>query len=122
MALYEELIVGELYALNKLKANKGIDFEVGGINVLQAQQTLADDAEYALPAGAEGFALVSDGTEYLVVYIAANGAVTAIVASANADVADTDLKLCVYDSGAGASVKNRLGAEATVSILFFMFK
>jgi len=78
--------------------------------------TLADDAELAIKTGVAGFGQVFANDETMHFWFTSAGVLTKISGTANTDVADTDTDLCVYDAGAGISVKNRLGASYKVLI------
>lgn len=79
---------------------------------------LADDATMALPDATAAEVMINDGTDYLLGQVTAAGAVAvydaASTMSANADDADTDAKLCLYDAGTYANIKNRKGAATRV--------
>jgi hypothetical protein len=63
--------------------------------------------------------LVSCNGEAGMWLVQADGTVTKISGSTNTDAADTDAKLCVYDGGTGATVKNRLGATGEIRIVYY---
>ena len=93
----------------------------GKVKIFQKIVTLADEAEVSLPDATAGFVVATDGTESIIAYVGIDGAVLDIVTSTNAVAADTDGNLCIYDGGTAANVKNHLGSEATVSILYVYF-
>lgn len=81
--------------------------------------TLADDATLTLPDASQGIADVFEDVEGGTVVVSAAGAVVIIGGSTNFVGTDTDAKLCVYDSGTGATIKNRLAAASTIHIRWF---
>lgn len=122
---HEQLTVGQLL-VNEVKfLSEGLDTGFGtaksnvDLKSFWNKEALADDAEFDLPDAVEGFALVTDGTEFLIGHVGTDGAVVALVTSTNAAATDSDTDLCLYDNGTNASVKNRLGSEKTVTCLFF---
>lgn len=80
---------------------------------------LADDGTVTLPDATSGMVLVSCNAEAGMWLVQADGTVTKISGSANTDAADTDAKLCVYDGGTAAVVKNRLGAAGETRIVYY---
>jgi hypothetical protein len=79
-----------------------------------AVSSTADDGTITLAMGVAGILKVWTETEYMQVYVDKEGVVTSIYGSANTANTDTDTKLCVYDGGTGAVIKNRLGATKIV--------
>jgi len=140
MAFYEKLPVGKLIAGGTAYLNGGAEASTltvdgasiltggmkstsgsGAVKVFKSTQTLADTGEFALPDATEGFALATDGTEYIIAHVSTDGSVLGVVTSTNSVAADTDGNLCIYDGGTAANVKNHLGSEATISVLYFYF-
>jgi len=80
--------------------------------------TLADDAELALPVAEEAIVTVIGGSNGGVFHVDTAGAVTKLSGTTNAVASDQDVKLCVYDAGTYASVKNRLGSSQTIAIAY----
>ncbi len=81
--------------------------------------SLADDGTVNLPDATSGICFVSCNGEAGMWLVQNDGACTKIAGSTNTDAADTDAKLCVYDGGTNAIVKNRLGAAGEIRILYF---
>lgn len=79
---------------------------------------LADDGTVTLPDATSGFVFVSCNAECGMWGIQSNGTCTKIAGSTNTDNANTDAKLDVYDSGTGATVKNRLGTTGEIRIFY----
>ena len=80
---------------------------------------LADDGTVTLPDATSGMVLVSCNGEAGMWLVQSNGTCTKISGSANTDAADRDTKLCVYDGGTSAVVKNRLGALGEIRIIYY---
>lgn len=81
---------------------------------------VADDAEIALPTLANGgFILVATSPEGGLAHLSAAGAVTILCGSTNFVGTDTDAKLCVYDAGTVANIKQRLGSAKRVTAILF---
>lgn len=92
------------------------------LNSLNAQCdsiSVADDGTITLPTAVSGHLWVKDADgdegEFS---IAADGTVTFIRKTSGVDVADTDTKLCIYDGGGGAVIKNRKGSAKVVKYEF----
>ena len=79
---------------------------------------LADDGYLDLPDAAQGIVEVMANDEFVIAHIASDGTVTSIAASSDGAVADTDAKLCVFDNGTSARVRNRLGDEYRTQIIY----
>ena len=82
---------------------------------------LADDGTVDLPDAQAAIVQVQGGGEYGIVEVTAAGACSVAAtasASANFDVADTDAKLCLFDGGTAATVKNRLGSTTRVHVTY----
>ena len=96
-------------------------FNKGGLTCYMLEQSVADEGEIALPTGVAGFgqAMAGDNDEWIQVIFTSAGVVTKIAGSTNGVAADTDAKFCVYDSGSGISVKNRLGATKMIRFVFY---
>lgn len=77
-------------------------------------QSLVDDASITLPVTTGAMIDIVGGTEGGKAAISSAGAVTIISGSTNFVGTDTDNKLCVFDGGASAVVRNRLGSTVTV--------
>ncbi|NUM33090.1 MAG: hypothetical protein HUU50_00960 [Candidatus Brocadiae bacterium] len=88
----------------------------GGLNKRNSSQSLADDAEISIVTETVGFGFVQagDNEEYALFSWASNGTVTLIQNSTNVVASDTDGKLCIYDTGSGIAIKNRLGSQKTI--------
>jgi len=87
---------------------------------------IADDGTVALPAQ-DAIVEVAGGGEYGIVKVTSAGAVSLVgytdpsdagCLSSNFDIADTDAKLCVYDAGANATIKNRLAATKRIFVTY----
>lgn len=96
----------------------GLNTGNGDIKVFYNSEDLADDAELFLPDATQGFALISDGTEYLVGFVDTDGSVVGIITSTNSGTSDSDGDLCLHKDGTKAVVVNRLGSEKTVTCLY----
>jgi len=81
--------------------------------------SLADDATLALPDAVPGVVTVLDITEGGMTVVSSAGACVIIGGSTNYVGTDTDAKLCVYDAGTGAYIRNRLGSTKTLHIEWF---
>lgn len=80
--------------------------------------SVLDDGTISLPATPNGGLLkVWTEAEYMEVHIRADGSIEYIRKTANCDTSDTDAKLCVYDGGSNAIIKNRLGSTKIVSYI-----
>lgn len=79
---------------------------------------LADDGTVVLPDATSGIVIISDNAEGGMWLVQNTGAVVKIAGSTNTAAADTDGSLCVYDSGTGSTVKNRLGATGEIRIVY----
>lgn len=77
---------------------------------------VADDATILLPdASTQSLTVYVDGdNEYALVAVRADGTVTLMASEGSTVNTDTDTNLCVFDSGTGATIRNRLGAEKTI--------
>jgi hypothetical protein len=69
---------------------------------------LVGDGTITLATGVAGYLYVWENTENGLFFVTSAGVVTLIDGTPNMDSADTDGKLCVYQSGTGAVIKNRL--------------
>lgn len=95
---------------------------VGTITKFHYNEDLADEGTVTIPDASSQFVLVDfdDGAEWAFASVTSAGAVTLIAnSSANVVNTDTDAKYCIYDSGTGATVKNRIGATKNVKIVTF---
>lgn len=88
-----------------------------GANEWRTWVTLADDGTFVLPARG-AVVSVSGGDNGGSVHLLADGSVTKIGGTTNFVAADTDAKLCVFDDSGAPTVRNRLGAEKTVTIKY----
>jgi hypothetical protein len=93
----------------------------GTLNTYTYQDdAIADDGTVVLPDATSGICIVSCNAEAGIFLIQTSGAVTLLsTTTGNVAVADTDTDLCVYDSGTGATVKNRLGATGELRIVYY---
>jgi hypothetical protein len=93
----------------------------GTLNTYTYQNdAIADDGTVVLPDATSGICIVSCNAEAGIFLIQTSGAVTLLSSTTgNVAVADTDTDLCVYDSGTGATVKNRLGATGELRIVYY---
>lgn len=88
------------------------------------KSSLADDGTITLPSAKTGMVwVVADSAgivdEYMCVVISSDGSVILTPnVSTNIDDADTDTKLCVYDGGTSAVIKNRLGSRRTIKVIY----
>ena len=93
-----------------------------GFNVFTDTRTYADDATLTLPTNSLGiaFVTVTDSSEYGAVTIVKDGEVKNITGtkSTNFVVADTDVKLALFDDSGVPTVKNRLGSSQEITVLF----
>lgn len=90
----------------------------GAAKVAFYDEAVADDGEIALPTLSNGGLVIVAGTaEGGIARLTSAGAVTILCGSTNFVGTDTDTKLCVYDAGAVANIKNRLGASARITAL-----
>lgn len=90
----------------------------GAAKVAFYDEAVADDGEIALPTLSNGGLVIVAGTaEGGIAHLTSAGAVTILCGSTNFVGTDTDTKLCVYDAGAVANIKNRLGASARITAL-----
>ena len=87
-------------------------------------EDMSDDATVALPTGVQGICIANAfGNAVHAVgmwSVLADGTVL-LIAGTQYDDADTDGNLCLYDTGSGATLKQRLGAAAKVRVVFFYF-
>lgn len=119
MPTFGRLVVTEL-ELNPAGGIKGQDRNNNhAVKPFFRKEDLADDAGFDLPNAAEGFATITDGTEYIHAFVASDGSVTGITTSTNASIGDVDTDLCLFDNGTAARVRNRLGSQATVRCIFW---
>jgi hypothetical protein len=111
-------------------AGLGMVFEGGGTlllrmlsaagagKVLFYDQDLEDDAILTLPVLANGgWILVGGDVEGGLAKLAADGSVAILCGSTNFVSTNDDAKLCVYDGGASANLRNRLGATKRITAL-----
>lgn len=77
---------------------------------------VADDGTIVLPdATTQSLTVWIDGDdEWALVVIQADGTVTLPAVVGDVVNTDTDTNLCIFDSGTGATIRNRLGASKTV--------
>lgn len=108
---------GEGVTIDSVKLKDGT-VETSSLIRKGSSETVADDGTITLPTGVSGFLKVWDGTDFGEFFIATDGTVTFVNMSSNCDDADTDTKLCVYDGGDGAVIKNRKGSSMTVRYVF----
>lgn len=86
-----------------------------GLSSTKSSELVDDDATIAL-ANVVGPILAWDADgDFVFAMILADGVVSSIQLSANGDVADTNGKLCVFDNGANAVIKNRKGSPKVVT-------
>ena len=116
MSRYESLTLGEVFVEKLQSMTSGASVGNKSMKFYFNKETLADDGEFDLPSAIQGFALITDETNFLVVHIKTDGTVLALVDSGDgADTSDTDGDLCAYDNGTKVSIKNRTGSEADVT-------
>jgi hypothetical protein len=60
---------------------------------------------------------ISDYSEYMKAFVAADGTITKLSGTANTAVTDSDTDLCLYWSTDHAIIKNRLGSSKTVKYI-----
>lgn len=90
-----------------------------GLTRVSSSQTLADDGTITLTSGVGGYLQVWTDTVWMTVHVSNTGTISeAGNNSIDSDIADTDTKLCVYDGGTGAVIKNRLGSSQTIRYVF----
>lgn len=89
------------------------------VNVMLYSQTVADDGSITLPVtvAANAIVLVSSGDEAGLFAVGTSAAVVKVAGTTNTDNADTDTKLCVFDGGTAATIRNRLGGSRTILAL-----
>ena len=88
---------------------------------------LADDATVNLPDATAAMVTVACGAEFIYANVGADGAVTLAgygesdvgCISANGSITDVDAKLCLFDGGTAATIKNRLAATKRVFVRYF---
>ena len=95
--------------------------DAAGLKILAQQVSLADNASYNLPAEKEGVAIVWDGTDGGTASVSAAGACVVLAGSTNFVATDTDAKLCIFDGGTYATIKNASGGTLTVRSIFLYF-
>lgn len=80
-------------------------------------KALGDDDEiYITNANTALVIIIVEGrSEYMVAHIQDDGTPTLINSAGDVATSDTDNKLCLYDYGTGASIKNRLGSTQNIS-------
>jgi hypothetical protein len=96
----------------------GADTTINSLKTIESSEAVADDGTITLPTGVAGWLQVWEDVEWLHCHITSAGVVTSINGSTNSAATDSDGKLCVYDGGAGAIIKNRLGAQKTIRYFF----
>jgi hypothetical protein len=94
---------------------------IGGLNMIQSSETVADDGTVALATGVTGWGFVQagDNEQWIQFAFTAAGAVSIIANSALGVNTDSDGCLCVYDGGDGIVIKNRLGGSKTVRYVIY---
>jgi hypothetical protein len=99
-------------------ASSGYTFDSSIIikNLIQTQssESVADDGTITLSTGVAGMLLVWEDTEYILCHVKSDGTVNSLAGSANSSTIEEDGKLCVYDGGSGAVIKNTLGGAKTI--------
>ena len=90
-----------------------------GSRCWQTWASFADDGIMDLPDAAEGIVIVCGGSNGGVFHVDTAGAVTKLSGTTNCVATDTDAKLCVFDQGTVARVKNRLGSTQVLTIAYF---
>jgi len=95
-------------------------YSQSGLTTKKSSETVADDGTITLPTGVVGWGEVQigDDQEYAYFSVKADGTVLLRINSTNVVNTDTDANLCIYDDGAGAVIKNRLGSSLTVRYTF----
>lgn len=87
--------------------------------VTYVDDALADDGYFDLPDATSGFGRVICNAEYFSFYVRNAGQCYITGNSANGVAADTDAKLCIFDNGTNARVRNRLGAAGEIRIIYW---
>lgn len=77
---------------------------------------VVDDGTIVLPTSVTGelMVMVEGEPEYALCHIRDDGTVTLLQNMGSVVNTDTDTNLCIFDSGAGATIRNRLGAQHTI--------
>lgn len=87
----------------------------GTMTTFSYHNDLADDGTLALPAATTGYLILSSSVgEGGVLLIKYDGTPIIVSGTTNLVNTDTDVKLCVYDGGDGAIIKNRLGSSKAI--------
>lgn len=125
-ARYEELLVGNLYVESFNYTDQGLSMEMGSMLPVpfMHKATLADNGTYSLPDATEGFVLLTDGTEHIVAHVSTDGSLVGMSTSTNTSVGsgDSDTNLVLKTDGTTAVIKNMLGSEKDITILYFYAK
>jgi hypothetical protein len=92
---------------------------INGLNLINLlvrgdSVSLENNSEIILATGVAGILETWTNDQYLKTYIASDGTVTLLFGSANTAITDSGVNLCVYKSGTGARIKNRLGSTNVV--------
>lgn len=94
--------------------------QTGELKIFTYQtDALADDENVSLPDATSGIIMVSCNAEAFTALVQNNGTVTLLSNTTNVDDADTDTKLCIYDSTNQAIIKNRLGVTGEIRIMYW---
>jgi len=105
------------------KGNEEIDIQHAPVfsspdyGTVEIKRTLGDDESFELPEDSSGWGQVTAGNndEYGFFIVNIDATVTLLTDhSTNFVNTDTDAKMCVFDNGDAATVKNRLGATKVV--------
>lgn len=90
----------------------------GAAKVAFYDEALADDASITLPTLTNGGIIIAGASpEGGIMHLASDGTCTILVGSTNFVATDTDAKLCVFDGGTAATLRNRLGSSKRVTAL-----
>lgn len=123
MARHEELTLGKAYVESLEYTEQGVLKAQGDFQAIPFfhKATLADDGTYGLPDATEGFVLVTNATESIVAHISTDGSVVGISSTTNTSVGsgDSDGNLVLKTDGTTAIIKNMLGQEEDITILYF---
>ncbi len=123
MARHEELTLGKAYVESLEYTEQGVLKAQGDLQAIPFfhKATLADDGTYSLPDATEGFVLVTNATESILAHVSTDGSVVGISSTTNTSVGsgDSDGNLVLKTDGTTAIIKNMLGQEEDVTILYF---
>jgi len=94
-------------------------FTINGLDNNRGEITLGDDETLLLPNSTYGWGhvMAGDNEEFARFSWTSSGVVTLDEASTNVTSTDTDANLCIFDNGAGVTVRNRLGSSKTIKFI-----